>query len=285
MQRFRVWQVSDTHLSASHAYFYDNWQVFLDEVEAERPDLVVHSGDLTFNAPDVSDDLRFGRAQLDRLTVPWLAIPGNHDVGEPGEPRLDQPVTPARLAAWDAALGPDHFCQALGDWLLVGINCEVLGSGLDAETEQWQFLESALAARGQRPVLLFLHKPLFLDSPDEQLRGSMCVLPAVRERLLALLGPGGVRQVSSGHLHAYGERQVGEVGCVWCPTTAFIDPLRARPTNAVRRAGFVEWLLEGETISHRFVQPGLFGNLDITNWTHHRGTSINLPPRPLRGGG
>jgi hypothetical protein len=27
-------------------------------------------------------DLRHGRAQLDRLSAPWRAVPGNHDIGD-----------------------------------------------------------------------------------------------------------------------------------------------------------------------------------------------------------
>ena len=55
---FVVLQVSDTHLSATHAYFTDNWQVFVDEVRALAPDLVINTGDFSFNGPAVVEDPR-----------------------------------------------------------------------------------------------------------------------------------------------------------------------------------------------------------------------------------
>ena len=51
MSSYTVVQVSDTHLSRTHGYFYDNWLAFLAEMEALTPDLVLHCGDLRFNAP------------------------------------------------------------------------------------------------------------------------------------------------------------------------------------------------------------------------------------------
>ena len=82
---FVVLQVSDTHLSATHAYFTDNWQVFVDEVRALGPDLVINTGDFSFNGPAVVEDLAFSHAEAELLGVPYLAVPGNHDVGEPGD--------------------------------------------------------------------------------------------------------------------------------------------------------------------------------------------------------
>src|SRR3546814_13743805 len=84
MAAFTIVQVSDTHLSRTHAYFQDNWEVFLDEMAALKPDLVLHSGDVSFNGPAAPDDIVFAREQIGRLRVPWLAIPGNHAIGEPG---------------------------------------------------------------------------------------------------------------------------------------------------------------------------------------------------------
>ena len=50
MSSYTVVQVSDTHLSRTHGYFYDNWLAFLAEMEALTPDLVLHCGGLSFNA-------------------------------------------------------------------------------------------------------------------------------------------------------------------------------------------------------------------------------------------
>ncbi len=64
-------QVSDTHLSESHAWFTANWPVFLSDMRAGPPDLIVNSGDLSFNGPANPADLAFVRAAHDALPVRW----------------------------------------------------------------------------------------------------------------------------------------------------------------------------------------------------------------------
>lgn len=87
---YTIVQVSDTHLSETHAYFIDNFRVFEAEMTALKPDLIVHTGDISFNGPARPDDLSFAKAQLDRLPCPVLSLAGNHDVGEaPRHSRLD----------------------------------------------------------------------------------------------------------------------------------------------------------------------------------------------------
>jgi 3',5'-cyclic AMP phosphodiesterase CpdA len=277
-----VWQVSDTHLSESHGYFQDNWNEFVALVHAQRPDLVVHSGDLSFNGPQAPDDLAYCKDQLDRLAVPWLAIPGNHDVGEPHTAsRLGQHVSDERLAAWGAQMGREDFVVDVGGWRLIGINCEVLGSGLDSEVAQWRQLEAALADRDGRPVGVFMHKPLFLTNPTESQGGTKRIANAARDRLLASFESSDVRFVSSGHLHGYAQCEFAGRDYVWCPTTAFVHPSSTEPLGITRRTGYVQWTLHAHSHEHEFVQPPLFFNLDITNWTTTSGTSITLPPRPV----
>jgi 3',5'-cyclic AMP phosphodiesterase CpdA len=170
----RIVHLSDTHLSATHAYFEDNWHAVREAVIAERPDLVLHGGDLCFNAPANPDDLAFAAAQLRSLGVPWLAVAGNHDVGEaPRFSRLAQPLTDARIAAWRAHVGPSWWWRDIGAWRIVGIDTALLASGRPEEVEQIAFLREALGTRGIRPVLLVLHMPAFHDARSP-LSGARC---------------------------------------------------------------------------------------------------------------
>ena len=77
---FVVLQVSDTHLSATHAYFTDNWQVFVDEVRALAPDLVINTGDFSFNGPAVVEDLAFSHAEAERLGVRRRPVRARHRI-------------------------------------------------------------------------------------------------------------------------------------------------------------------------------------------------------------
>src|SRR3546814_16129563 len=110
---------------------------------ALKPDLVLHSGDVSFNGPDAPDDIVFAREQIGRLRVPWLAIPGNHDIGEPGgRPRLKQPVTTERLAVWREAFGADRHVHDVPGWRFVLLNSEIMGSGRPEEAEQSAVLDA-----------------------------------------------------------------------------------------------------------------------------------------------
>ena len=283
MTTHTVVQVSDTHLSATHAYFQDNWDAFVEEMEVLQPDLVIHTGDVTFNAPDAPEDLTFARLQLDRLPCPWLLIPGNHDVGEPGEnPRLRQPINAERMRLWAECYGCDRFSYDLGAWRLLGLNSELMGSGLPEEAEQLGFLERALADAGDRPVGVFIHKPLYIDTPGETDTLAHCVLPVTRAALLDRFRAARLAFVANGHIHSYFHGTQGDVDFVWCPTTAFIIPNKKMPVAPTDRAGYLVWEFEDDKHSHRLVEPPMFANIDITNWTRQKGTSISLPPRPLR---
>ncbi|OYW64676.1 MAG: hypothetical protein B7Z40_13270, partial [Bosea sp. 12-68-7] len=147
----RVVQVSDTHLSETHAYFIDNYDVFVDEMQALQPDLIVHTGDISFNGPSRPVDLAFAKAQLDRLTAPVLTLAGNHDIGEaPPFSRLDQPINAERMAAWTTTVGPMWWSHDLGRWRLIGLDSALMASGLAEEAAQLAFLRDHLASRGAR---------------------------------------------------------------------------------------------------------------------------------------
>ena len=82
--------------------------------------------------------------QLDRLPVPWHAVPGNHDIGDnpwPGAPG-DFTVDAGRCQRWLDIVGADHWSLTVNGWTLLAINAQLPGSGLEAEARQW------LTARG-----------------------------------------------------------------------------------------------------------------------------------------
>lgn len=283
MKKFTVVQISDTHLSRSHAYFQDNWEACVDYLNVRTPALVIHTGDVAFNAPEVPDDLAFSREQLDRLPCPWVAIPGNHDVGEPGEsPRLGQHIGEPELAGWAQHFGLDHFCQDIEDWRFIGINSELLGSELQQEKDQWQFLANTLASADTRSIGLFLHKPLFHDNINATAINGVCVHPVPRGQMRQLVEHANVKFIACGHTHAYHHSMWNGLEIVWCPTTAFVQPDKRWPGEAVNRSGLIEWTFTSGQVSHQVVEPDRFANIDLTNWTRTSGTTITLPPLAQR---
>lgn len=68
----RIIQISDTHLSARKRHFAGNWPPLADWIVAERPDLVIHTGDVTVDGADVEDDLRYAAGLMQGLGVRFL---------------------------------------------------------------------------------------------------------------------------------------------------------------------------------------------------------------------
>jgi 3',5'-cyclic AMP phosphodiesterase CpdA len=168
----RIVQISDTHLSHLGGPTNDNLGRLVPFVNDElRPDLVVHSGDVLIADPDSAADRATARELLSRISAPLRIVPGNHDIGEPGdEPWGGLGATSARVAAFTGAFGPDHWVSELGDYAVIGLNSEVLSTGLPEEQAQWDWLETVPEQVGGRPVLVFSHKPFWPPAPGPATR-------------------------------------------------------------------------------------------------------------------
>ena len=132
----RVLQVSDTHLAARAPFSIANWRA-VSEFADTAADLVVHTGDISL---DGGDDLAFSWREIDRLTAPWRAVPGNHDIGDP-EPAAD-PVDASRRARYHASFGDGSWALVERSWNLVG---------LDVRLDIANYLYEALASERFRP--------------------------------------------------------------------------------------------------------------------------------------
>ena len=205
------------------------------------------------------DDLAYAAGLLRDLGVRWLAVPGNHDVGDADHPR--QPVDAARLARWRAHLGPDRWIEDLAGaagWRLIGLDAMLLGSGLAEEAAQEAWLDAAMAGAEGRPVAWFLHKPLYLDDAEEADTGYWSVKPQPRARLIARLRRHRVGLVASGHLHKAAQRVGQGTRFVWAPASSFLvgDMQPAMPGD--KRLGAVLYEFDGAGVSAQIAEvPGL----------------------------
>jgi len=124
-------QVSDLHLSPTHAWFQDNYDVFVDEMQADPPDFIFVTGDVCVNGPDRDWEFAYAREQLDRLPVRWRAIPGNHDSGDtPPDERNHHPLTEPLRAAFHAHVDQDWWVEDLANWRFIGLNAQLIDSDL-----------------------------------------------------------------------------------------------------------------------------------------------------------
>jgi 3',5'-cyclic AMP phosphodiesterase CpdA len=244
-------QVSDTHLTHLGGVVNSNFETLVEFVNDElRPDVVVSTGDLALLHPDSADDRETARRMHQAFDAPVLVIPGNHDVGEPGsDPWAGLGVSSARVESHTAAFGPDHWVDVVGGWALVGINSELLSSGLPEEVEQWAWLTDVSTEVAGRPTILFSHKPLW--PPVVAPGHTLSIGDADRDRLLSLLQTVPLRAVGSGHLHRYQHHERDGLTVVSAPSTAFL--VRLPHLGGLEQIGLVEYRCDDGRVTPRYL--------------------------------
>jgi 3',5'-cyclic AMP phosphodiesterase CpdA len=247
MSEFRLIQISDTHLARRHQSLTGNFHRLSEYINTRRPDLIVNSGDIAFDGPTSPDDLKFARELHDALPVPCRYLPGNHDIGDnPTKvgPAPSQPVTEADRQAFLQVFGEDRWRFEAVGWCFIGLNSLVMNTGLASEAEQFDWLASQLAATGGKPVALFLHKPLYLNSPgDPELAAtSIRYIPQpARSRLVEMLSAVDLRLVASGHVHQRRDFTYRHIRHIWAPSAGFIIPDRMQEVIGIKQVGLVEY--------------------------------------------
>jgi 3',5'-cyclic AMP phosphodiesterase CpdA len=71
----RISHISDLHFGRTDPAVVE---ALVAELNADAPDLIVASGDFTMAAR--ASEFAQARAFLDRLSPPWIGVPGNHDI-------------------------------------------------------------------------------------------------------------------------------------------------------------------------------------------------------------
>ena len=246
----RIVQITDTHLSPGKQHFLPNWAPLADWLHGIRADLVVHTGDLSVDGADVEADLVQCAGLLRTLPCPVLTVPGNHDVGD--LPGTRQPVDAERLDRWRRIVGPDRWVHDQPGWRLIGLNSQVIGMGSDDEAAQFAWFEDALDGAEGRGVAVFLHKPVFVDRPDEGDTGYWSIRPTPRRRLLELFERHGVALVASGHLHRAWTGLHAGTRYVWGPSSGFTVGPMERDMPGDRILGAVIHTLD-ETVESEIV--------------------------------
>jgi 3',5'-cyclic AMP phosphodiesterase CpdA len=267
MTQFRLTQISDTHLGRRLPKLIRNFNRIAEHIDATRPDLVINSGDIGFDGPSMPEDLEFARSLHDSLPVTCRYLPGNHDIGDnPTQigPVPTQLVSEKGRQAFIAVFGDDRWRFDAASWCFIGLNSLVMNSGLVTETEQFDWLAGELANTGGKPVALFLHKPIFLNSPDAPELESSAIryvpMPA-RRRLVETLRDVDLRLVASGHVHQRRDFTFGRTRHVWSPSTGFIISDAKQERIGLKEVGLVEYRFQPDSFEVRHIRAA--GQVDV----------------------
>jgi 3',5'-cyclic AMP phosphodiesterase CpdA len=184
-------QISDPHFGTEQPQVVDALTTL---VRLQQPDLLVLSGDITQRARPVQ--FQAARAWMDRLGVPVVAIPGNHDI-----PlfdvwtRIRRPYA-RHIAAFGAELEP-YFSSA--DLMVVCVNTTRAWRHKHGEVSAQQMDRVAqllVKAKSEQLRVVVVHHPIAVTRAEDtphRLRGHAAALQRWAEA--------GADLVMGGHIH------------------------------------------------------------------------------------
>lgn len=270
MTEFRLTQISDTHLSRSSRFsrLTENFHRVCEHIDAVRPDLVINSGDLTWDGPTNRDDLAYARDLHAALPVDCRYLPGNHDIGDNptivGKPPSHR-ANEVDRDAFNTVFVEDRWQFEAAGWRFIGLNSLIMNTGIASELEQRDWLVLQLSGANGKPIALFLHKPLFLHTPeDPETEGTAIryVPQPVRAELVKLFGAYDVRLVASGHVHQRRDFTFGRTRHVWAPSAGFVIPDSKQEVIGVKETGLVEYRFRPDSFEVRHVRAP--GQIDVS---------------------
>ncbi len=225
----RILQISDPHIMIPPGKVSNKLETLLlfeqvidhilENMEKIAPvDVVISTGDIA-DIGDVQSYQAF-RKQIERLGLPYLMIPGNHDLRAPMHHCFKD-------LGFMPESGKINWVHDLKDLRIIGLDSLIEGKGgglFDAASAR--FLERALAGAAQKPVLLAIHHPpiksgiWFMDKIG--LEGHELLAETLRPFTNEI-------RIISGHLHASITGTINDRVVVVGPSTcsAFATDYRA----------------------------------------------------------
>ncbi len=223
-----------------------NFEFAVTAVNRLKPAFVVITGDLVNKPGDSAQIAAYKRiaGQIDPA-IRVYHIAGNHDV--------QNVPTPASLAAYEKAHGPDRYVFRESSVTGIVLNSSVIHSpqeapGALAEQEKWLRAELTKAREaGAKHIVIFQHHPWFLASASEA--DQYFNIPLVRRApYLALFREFGVRYLFCGHYHRNAEGRDG-------PLENITSGPVGKPLGGAK-SGLRVAIVRDDRIDHRYYELG-----------------------------
>ncbi len=196
----------------------DGQQALTPLMAAEKPDLVLHVGDIAYESGtfDEFQAYYFSFYSTIMRRVPWFTVPGNHEyLTLAGLPYLSLHATPT-----DTVPPGDrgrYYSFDWGDVHFIALDSNLLGVGYSARDEL-AWLESDLSRTTAKWKVAFFHH---LPYPIlHHLTDPIC--QATREQFVPVLEGHGVQLVLTGHEHNYQRSKPLHGGAVVASGTQYI---------------------------------------------------------------
>jgi hypothetical protein len=157
--------------------------------------------------------------------------------------------------------------MTVNGWMVLAVNAQLLGSGLDAEAAQWSWLEEQAGRhRGRQPVALITHKPVTAAGTELAAAPPYRFWPPpARDRLARLFGGTPPALVMSGHVHQYRLLHLDGTDHLWIPTTWAVLPAHVQPVLGAKRCGIVSLTLAtGTPAQQELIEPDGLQQLTLT---------------------
>jgi 3',5'-cyclic AMP phosphodiesterase CpdA len=186
------WRAAE-HFEKNYAEDFARCARAIERINAMKPDLLLFGGDMVQNVPDVEKDwIRL----LERVRVPWMITPGNHDMGNR--------ITKENLDRFRCIFGRDRDARDINGWRIITGNSQFWHpTELNEEQvayEHWVRDELEKAKKYGGRVILATHIPPFAFDVDEKDSYDNC--PAdLRTKRLEKYESAGVRFLLTAHQH------------------------------------------------------------------------------------
>ncbi len=232
---FSVAVISDTHLNSVeddintvfpvNRHANPRLRTVIEDLNLRKIERVFHLGDVVHPVPSMGESYEQASKcffeQIERLDHPIHVIPGNHDVGDKPLPwGPSGTIRQSFVDAYSKCFGEHYFALRQQGIVFVGINAQLLGSGLELEAEQMQWLQDKLGECTEDRVFLFSHYPPYLLDADEPEHYDNLSLRS-RHVFLNLLDAFGVEALFAGHVHHFWYNRYNQCSIYMLPSTAF----------------------------------------------------------------
>ncbi|OED38917.1 hypothetical protein AB833_17965 [Chromatiales bacterium (ex Bugula neritina AB1)] len=192
-------------------------------LQAQKPEFVIHLGDMVHPLPGMPvynvacDEALSIFSKLPKLHF----VAGNHDIGDkpmPGSPAAG--IDNTAMSLYTGKFGPQWYSFEHKNCCIVVINSSLINTGIEAEHQQFQWLQQELEANSQKRIILFSHYPPYLHDTKEQEHYDNIAEPG-RHSLLKLVSQYNIELVFSGHVHQFFFNQLGGTTFYTLPPTSF----------------------------------------------------------------